>query len=94
MWLVVAWRSLDRDGEALRFVRAVDVFLLAYAGQVISNVPYLVPPTIDIWQAAAAPSSQMFLLLGTLILLPLVLGYTAFLYWVFRGKVRAGAGYH
>jgi cytochrome bd ubiquinol oxidase subunit II len=92
--LLVAWRSLNRGGEALPFLCAVGVFLLAYVGLVISNVPYLVPPTIDIWQAAAAPSSQMFLLLGTLILLPLILGYTAFLYWVFRGKVRADAGYH
>jgi cytochrome d ubiquinol oxidase subunit II len=91
--LATAWRSFHR-AHVLPFLCAVGAFLLAYAGLVISNVPYLVPPTIDIWRAAAAPSSQMFLLLGTLILLPMILGYTAFLYWVFRGKVRADAGYH
>lgn len=93
--LFIAWRSFAHEHRhALPFLCAVGAFLLAYAGLVISNVPYLVPPTIDIWRAAAAPSSQMFLLLGTLVLLPLILGYTAFLYWVFRGKVRADAGYH
>jgi cytochrome d ubiquinol oxidase subunit II len=91
--LAVAWRAF-RTRHALPFLCAIGAFLLAYAGLVISNVPYLVPPTIDIWRAAAHPSSQMFLLLGTLVLLPLILGYTAFLYWVFRGKVSSDAGYH
>ena len=60
----------------------------------ISNVPYLVPPVLDVWVAAADPKSQMFMLVGVLILLPIILGYTVFNYWVFRGKVRAGEGYH
>ena len=46
------------------------------------------------WEAAAAPSSQLFMLVGTLLLLPIILGYTVFVYWTFRGKVRAGEGYH
>ena len=52
------------------------------------------PPSGTVWQAAAAPSSQMFMLVGVAILLPLVIGYTVFVYWTFRGKVRAGEGYH
>jgi cytochrome d ubiquinol oxidase subunit II len=60
-------------------------------------MPYLVPPTADgagitIAQAASAPESQRFLLVGTVFLLPVILGYTVFVYWVFRGKV--GEGYH
>jgi cytochrome bd ubiquinol oxidase subunit II len=87
------WRSIG-DGSAMQpFAAAVVLFLLAYVGLVISNVPYLVPPTIDVWQAAAAPASQVFMLIGTVLLLPLALGYTAFVYWVFRGKVGA-SGYH
>jgi cytochrome bd ubiquinol oxidase subunit II len=61
---------------------------------VISNFPYLVPPTIDIWQAAAAPASQIFMLIGTLFLLPVIFGYIVFVYWLFWGKVREGEGYH
>jgi len=76
------------------FFAAVVLFLLAFAGLVISNIPYLVPPTIDIWQAAASPSSQVFMLIGTVLLLPIILMYTGFVYWVFRGKLRTGEGYH
>ncbi len=52
------------------------------------------PPDLTIWEAAAAPASQVFMLVGTLVLLPIILGYTAFIYWLFRGKVREGASYH
>jgi cytochrome d ubiquinol oxidase subunit II len=49
---------------------------------------------LTVWEAAAAPSSQLFMLVGTLLMLPIILGYTVFVYWTFRGKVRAGEGYH
>ena len=76
------------------FAAAAGIFLLAYAGLVISNAPYLVPRSVTLWQAAAHPASQTFLLIGTVFLLPLVLAYTAFVFWVFRGKVTAETGYH
>lgn len=88
------WRWLQRGREALPFVGAILLFLLGYVGLVISTVPYLVPPHLTFWDTAAAPASQIFLLIGTVFLLPLILGYTAFVYWVFRGKVSAGQGYH
>jgi cytochrome d ubiquinol oxidase subunit II len=56
--------------------------------------PYIVPQSITIWQAASPYNSQIFMLVGVAILIPLILGYTAWAYWVFRGKVRAGGGYH
>jgi cytochrome bd ubiquinol oxidase subunit II len=87
------WRAIATGSTMQPFLAAVGLFLLAYFGLVISNVPYLVPPTIDVWQAAAAPASQVFMLIGTVLLLPLVLAYSAFVYWVFRGKVGS-AGYH
>ena len=65
-----------------------------FLGLAVSNFPYLVPPSLTVWDTAAAPASQIFMLLGTLFLLPIILGYTAFLYWLFRGKVRPGEGYH
>ena len=88
------WRAIDRGASVQPFLAAVALFLLAYVGLIISNVPYLVPPSIDVWQAAAAPASQVFMLIGTVILLPIVLGYSAFVYWVFRGKIDEKAGYH
>ena len=56
--------------------------------------PNIVPPSLSIWQAASPPESQGFVLAGLVVLLPVVLAYTAWSYSVFRGKVLAGAGYH
>jgi len=89
-----AWRWLDAGRELLPFVAAIALFLLGYLGLVISSFPYLVPPALTIWQTAAHPASQIFMLLGTAALLPLILAYVAFIYWIFRGKVREGEGYH
>ena len=88
------WRGLDSKAESQPFFSAIALFILGFIGLAISNVPYLVPDSMTVWQAAAAPSSQMFMLVGTLVMLPVILGYTAFIYWTFRGKVRAGEGYH
>ncbi len=88
------WRWIGKGYEVPPFLAAVSLFLLGYLGLVISNFPYLVPPSLSIWDTAAAPASQIFMLLGTLFLLPMILGYFAFVYWLFRGKVREDAGYH
>jgi len=73
---------------------AIALFMLGYLGLVISNFPYLVPPSLTVWETAAAPASQIFMLLGTLLLLPFVIGYVVMIYWLFRGKVREGESYH
>jgi len=91
---LATWRWLRSGRHGLPFAGAIVLFLLGYAGLVISNAPYLVPPTLTFWDTAAAPASQIFFLVGTAFLLPLVLGYTAFVYWVFRGKMAEGEGYH
>ena len=68
---------------------------LALTGFVISLWPYIIPPSVTIWQAAAPHSSQMFALVGALILIPIIIAYTIVSYWVFRDKVRVGdEGYH
>jgi cytochrome d ubiquinol oxidase subunit II len=90
----VCWRALERGREVAPFAATIALFLLGYLGLVISSFPYLVPPSLTIWQTAAAPASQLFMLIGTLVLLPLILGYTAYVYWLFRGKVRPGESYH
>jgi len=91
---IAAWRSIAAGREAASFLASIALFLLGYLGLVISSFPYIVPPHLTIWDAAAAPASQTFMLIGTLVLLPFVLGYTALTYWLFRGKVSATAAYH
>jgi len=88
------WRWLEKGREVPPFLAAIALFMLGYLGLVISNFPYLVPPSLTVWDTAAAPASQIFMLLGTLLLLPFVLGYVVFIYWLFRGKVREGESYH
>lgn len=91
---LACWRGITGTHPSLAFYSAVGLFVIAFIGLMISTLPYLVPPTITLWQAAAAPESQAFLLIGTAILLPFILGYTAFVYYAFRGKVRPEEGYH
>ena len=88
------WRGLERGREFPPFLGTIVLFLLGYLGLVISNFPYLVPPSLTVWQTAAAPASQIFMLIGTLVLLPIILGYVGFVYWLFRGKVAEGESYH
>ncbi len=88
------WRWLEAGREVPPFFAAIALFLLGYLGLVISVFPYLVPPTLTIWDTAAAPASQSFMLIGTLILLPIIVGYFVFVFWMFRGKVREGETYH
>jgi cytochrome d ubiquinol oxidase subunit II len=91
-WL--CWYGIRSGGTLLPFVSAIAIFLLAFAGLVVSNIPYLVPPTITVWDAAAHPSSQIFYLVGASILLPMILSYTVLVFWLFRGKLAPGEGYH
>lgn len=91
VWL---WRSLSNGSTFAPFVAAVCLFLMSYIGIAISLWPMIVPHTFTLWDAASSPSTQAFLLVGTLFLLPVILLYTAWSYWVFRGKVRRDIGYH
>jgi cytochrome bd ubiquinol oxidase subunit II len=90
----VCWTGLRNKSETSPFFATIALFLLGYAGLVISNAPYLVPPSLTVWQAASPVKSQLFMLYGTAIMLPVILGYTIFVYYTFRGKVRVGEGYH
>jgi len=90
----VEWYSLTHRHELVPFLGAVGLFLMSFIGIAISLWPMIVPFHYSLWQAASAESTQAFLLIGTLFLLPVILMYTAWSYWVFRGKVRADIGYH
>jgi cytochrome d ubiquinol oxidase subunit II len=88
------YRALRLRSTYQPFALAVALFVLCYTGIAVSYFPYIIPPDITIWQAAAAPESQAFLLYGLIPILPIILGYTVWTYYVFRGRVREGEGYH
>jgi cytochrome d ubiquinol oxidase subunit II len=91
---VTTWRALYGRSEILPFVGGICLFMLSFTGIAISLFPMIVPPHFTLWQAASSDRTQAFLLVGTLVLLPVILMYTSWSYWVFRGKVRADIGYH
>lgn len=76
------------------FLLALTLFAVCFAGLGICVFPYIVPTQITIYEAAAPASSQVFMLVGASILIPLILIYTAYSYWVFRGKIDPNEGYH
>ena len=88
------WRGLKEENHLRPFLATVSIFVLSYVGLGVSFYPNLVPPSITINAAAAPDSSLLFLLVGSVVLIPMILVYTAYSYWVFRGKVRPGDGYH
>lgn len=88
------FQSLATGKEIRPFLSALAIFVLSFAGLGITFYPDIIPPHVTIWEAAAPESSLMFLLVGATVLIPLILVYTGYSYWVFRGKVREGEGYH
>ena len=86
--------GLRRHQEIRPFLAAHGIFILCYIGIGITFYPYMVPPSLTIWAAAAPEKSLLFLLVGTLVLVPMILAYTIHSYWVFRGKVDTSGGYH
>jgi len=91
---LILFRGLKRDHDHAPFLASLALFVISFIGIGISFYPMMVPPALTIGQAAAPDSSLAFALVGTVILVPMILGYTAYAYWVFRGKVDPDAGYH
>jgi len=89
-------RSLTHHGHRdwLPFVLGLALFGLCFLGLGLSMWPHIIPPDVTIWDAAAPEKSQIFMLVGAAILLPIILGYTGYAYWVFRGKLDPEKGYH
>lgn len=88
------WYALTHRHELTPFLGGVGLFMMSFIGIAISLWPMVVPFHYTLWEAASSPSTQAFLLIGTLLLVPIILMYTAWSYWVFRGKVRSDVGYH
>jgi cytochrome bd ubiquinol oxidase subunit II len=90
-WLI--WRGLANEAQLTPFIGAMGLFVLTYIGLAVSLYPMIVPHHFTLWQAAASERTQAFLLIGTLVLLPVILMYIGWSYWVFRGKIRSDFGY-
>jgi cytochrome bd ubiquinol oxidase subunit II len=90
----LTWHALGSEAQATPFLGAIGLFVLSYLGIAISLYPMIVPHHFALWEAASSERTQAFLLVGTLVLLPVILMYTGWSYWVFRGKVRSEVGYH
>lgn len=89
------WRTLANDAcHAAPFLLTLGLIFLGFSGLGVSIWPNLIPPDISLWQAAAPAQSQGFMLVGALIIIPIILVYTFWSYYVFRGKVQTGEGYH
>ncbi len=85
--------SLRKGAERLPFLAALTIFALGFAGLGVSIFPYVVPRAVTIWDAAAPPASLGFMLVGAVVIIPIILAYTAWSYWIFRGK-SGPSGYH
>jgi cytochrome d ubiquinol oxidase subunit II len=92
MWALQ--RQLRTQSDVMPFALSLAFIFLGYTGLGISVWPDIVPPDLSIWDAAAPPQSMGFALVGALAIIPVILMYTAWSYYVFRGKVRHGEGYH
>jgi cytochrome d ubiquinol oxidase subunit II len=88
------FRGLNGSRQLAPFLCALGWFVLSFVGLGISMFPLIVPPDITIWDAAAPRDSQLFLLVGAAVMIPLIMAYSGYAYWVFRGKVQHDAGYH
>jgi cytochrome bd ubiquinol oxidase subunit II len=91
-WLM--FRAISKGSEVTPFVCALALIFLGYTGLGISLWPNIIPSSISVWQASAPPQSQGFALVGALLIIPVILMYTAWSYYVFKGKVKHGEGYH
>lgn len=88
------YRAVQQRHEIMPFIFAMALFLLNYAGLAISIWPNIVPPDLSIWEAASPPETQIFLLMGMVVLLPVILFYTGYSYWIFRGKITQSTNYY
>lgn len=90
---LAVWYFAEKGPDYMAYLTAVAIFLSGFAGLAISIFPYIVPFSVTVHEAAARDNALGLLLVGTAILLPIILGYTAYVYWIFRGKAQPDA-YH
>ena len=90
----LGWALTHETRDWLPFVLSIGLFFLTFSGLGLSMFPYIVPTEITLWDAASPYSSQLFMFVGAIVLVPIILAYTGYAYWVFRGKMDPEEGYH
>lgn len=80
--------------DKIPFLCGLGFFVVSFGGLGYSIFPMIIPPTINIWQAAAPSTSLEFLLPGLLVMIPIIIAYNIFAYYIFRGKIEPGSHYH
>ncbi|BEU24695.1 cytochrome d ubiquinol oxidase subunit II [Paraburkholderia sp. 22B1P] len=88
------FHAVRRRHETTPFILSLVLILLGYIGLLVSIWPYAIPNSVTLWDAASPRSSQLFALVGAVIIIPIIIVYTTAGYWIFRGKVEAGSQYH
>ncbi|GJH03348.1 MULTISPECIES: cytochrome d ubiquinol oxidase subunit II [Paraburkholderia] len=88
------FHAVRRRHETTPFILCLVLILLGYIGLLVSIWPYAIPNSVTLWDAASPRSSQLFALVGAVIIIPIIIVYTTAGYWIFRGKVEAGSQYH
>ena len=91
---VSLYQGLLRHRDLQPFLSAQGLFIACFIGIVISFYPQMIPPSVSLYAAAAPDDSLAFALVGAVVLLPMILAYTGYSYWVFRGKIDPDEGYH
>jgi cytochrome bd ubiquinol oxidase subunit II len=91
---VLMYFATRRSSDLVPFVLCIVLIFLGYTGLLISIWPYAIPNSVTLWDAASPRSSQLFALVGAVIIIPIIVVYTTAGYWIFRGKVEAGSQYH
>lgn len=92
LWVLL--RGLKSGNDYTPFFATLAIFFFSFIGIIISVYPYMVPTSLTIWQTVAPHSSLTFMLIGTSVLIPMIIIYTGYAYWVFRGKINPEEGYH
>lgn len=94
LFTLLLYRSISNKSHYQPFMLTLGLMFLGFTGLGISLWPNIIPPSVDIWQAASPSQSQGFMLVGGLLIIPIILVYTSWTYYVFRGKVKPGESYH
>ena len=94
-FIVLLGRALwNERNDWIPFVLTLGLFALCFIGLGVCMWPYVIPTEVTLWDAASPYKSQLFMFVGAIVLVPLILSYTAYAYWVFRGKLDPDKGYH
>lgn len=90
---LVLIKVIDSKNHALPYWSAVAIFVFTYASMLALIFPYIIPYHITYSQAQASDTTLLFTLIPAVIMIPLLLLYTSYAYYIFRGKTKEKLSY-